>query len=611
MTTLNHIVMKNLLLSIAIFIPAIIYAQVGKVGINTTIPRAMLHVKDSSVLFTGAGDINLTPGPTPISNAGVRMMWYPDKAAFRVGRAALDEWNRENIGYYSFASGQYVMASGYASNAIGTSSMASGFGSTTLGNNLEASGEFATAIGHQSIASALNSTALGYNATANGHYANSFGAGTIANGFASFVTGLYNDEIVDPQNAINDNTPLFVVGNGYSDVQRSNALVLKYNGDMGIGTNNPLNRLHVMKSLPSVQLARFSSDGGYGEIVVDNGSNEVKLGTSTQGGYVGTNYAQDFYIRTNNQPQMTIEWGSGNVGIGVTDPDAKLDVKQLDANSIVAQFKNLGGYSDILVGNPVTSAVLGAGYNDAYVGTKENTDFRIISGDSDCMIIKSETGYVGIGTDNPTEIFHVHVPDYNVNLGRFSCTGGYGQIMMDNSITELSMGVWDGLAFAGTQSESDFMLRTGALERIRIQHTTGNVGIGTSAPAYKLEVNGSAAKPGGGSWVATSDARLKQNVVDYTDGLSSLLHIRPVTYQYNSFSGYDTNQNHIGVIAQELQEVAPYMVSTSGKVAENGNAKYLEVDNSAMTYMLINAVKEQHAIIENLERRIDQLEGKE
>ena len=28
-------------------------AQVGKVGINTTSPQAMLHVKDSSVLFTG------------------------------------------------------------------------------------------------------------------------------------------------------------------------------------------------------------------------------------------------------------------------------------------------------------------------------------------------------------------------------------------------------------------------------------------------------------------------------------------------------------------------------------------------------------------------------
>lgn len=603
--------MKNLILSITIFIPSIIYAQVGKVGINTTIPRAMLHVKDSSVLFTGGSDINLNAGPTPINNAGVRMMWYPDKAAFRVGRAAFDEWNRENIGNYSFASGHYVMASGYASSAIGTSSMASGFGSITLGNSLEASGEFGTAIGHENIASALNSTAIGYKAKANGDYANSFGAGTIANGFASFVTGLYNDEVVAPQQGIEDNTPLFVIGNGLSDVQRSNALVLKYNGNMGIGTNNPLHLLHVKTVLPSQHLARFSSDGGFGEIIVDNGFYDVVLGSSFQEGYVGTKYAQDFNIRTNNQPQMTFEWSSGNVGIGVTDPDAKLDVTQLDANSIIAQFKNLGGYSDILVGNSVRSAVLGAGYNDAYVGTKENTDFHIISGDTDCMIIKSETGYVGIGTDNPTEALHVHVPDDNVNVGRFSCTGGYGQIMMDNSITEMSMGVWDGLAFAGTQSGSDFMLRTGALERIRIQHSTGNIGIGTAAPGYKLEVNGSAAKPGGGSWIAASDARLKQNVTDYTDGLSRLLHIRPVAYQYNTISGYDTSQKHIGVIAQELKEVAPYMVNTSGKITEDGTSDYLEVDNSAMTYMLINAVKEQQAIIEKLEQRIVQLEIKQ
>jgi len=35
--------------------------------------------------------------------------------------------------------------------------------------------------------------------------------------------------------------------------------------------------------------------------------------------------------------------------------------------------------------------------------------------------------------------------------------------------------------------------------------TGGNVGIGTSAPTDKLSVNGTASKPGGGTWAVFSD----------------------------------------------------------------------------------------------------------
>ncbi len=56
--------------------------------------------------------------------------------------------------------------------------------------------------------------------------------------------------------------------------------------------------------------------------------------------------------------------------------------------------------------------------------------------------------------------------------------------------------------------------------------------------------------------------------------------------------------------------MAPYMVNTSSKEAVDGTSNYLEVDNSAMVYMLINAVKEQQAIIIQLEQRIDKLEKK-
>lgn len=52
------------------------FSQTGKVGINTNTPVAMLHVKDSSVVFTGEVNFS-TPGNPPVSGGGARMMWYP------------------------------------------------------------------------------------------------------------------------------------------------------------------------------------------------------------------------------------------------------------------------------------------------------------------------------------------------------------------------------------------------------------------------------------------------------------------------------------------------------------------------------------------------------
>jgi hypothetical protein len=75
-----------------------------------------------------------------------------------------------------------------------------------------------------------------------------------------------------------------------------------------------------------------------------------------------------------------------------------------------------------------------------------------------------------------------------------------------------------------------------------------------------------------------------------------------VTFQYNELSGYDTEPEYVGVIAQDLREVAPYMVSEN----ETG---YLDVNNSAMTYMLVNAVQEQQEMIKALQEEVAALKA--
>jgi len=149
----------------------------------------------------------------------------------------------------------------------------------------------------------------------------------------------------------------------------------------------------------------------------------------------------------------------------------------------------------------------------------------------------------------------------------------------------------------------DTYVRAGGSTELSVISGTGFVGVNTTTPAFTFEVNGNAAKPGGGSWINSSDRRLKQNINPYTDGLQQLIQIEPVTFNYNAISGFDQSKEHVGVLAQDLQKVSPYMVQNY----HHNDGDYLAVDNSAMTYMLINAVKEQQVEIEALKAAISEL----
>ena len=161
--------MKQLLL---IFIIAILFlpakAQVGNVGINTTNPQAMLHVKDSSVLFTGALSLPVMPGNPPVSGAGARMMWYADKAALRTGKSILTEWDKDSVGDYSFAAGINVKAKGYTAIALGNSNNAINNSDMATGSFTTASGGSSASFGNGTLAAGNSSVAFGNNTIASG-----------------------------------------------------------------------------------------------------------------------------------------------------------------------------------------------------------------------------------------------------------------------------------------------------------------------------------------------------------------------------------------------------------------------------------------------------------
>lgn len=145
--------------------------------------------------------------------------------------------------------------------------------------------------------------------------------------------------------------------------------------------------------------------------------------------------------------------------------------------------------------------------------------------------------------------------------------------------------------------------------RFNIYYTNLNNGSGSDALSIdgngNLTIAGNAFKPGGGAWNIPSDARLKKDIVDFNDGLSVINKIHPVSYHYNGLLNFSTEQSYIGVIAQELKQVAPYMVQKM-----NGNEEYLQVDPNAMTYLLINAVKELDRENKELRKELDLIKAK-
>lgn len=209
-----------------IFLSQTIFSQ--NVGINTTTPLAMLHVKDSSVLFSGAANLPGTPGNPPDSGAGIRMMWYPDKAAFRAGNVSSTQWNKGNIGNYSFACGRNNTAAGTYSTATGFNTVASGIYSTATGATTEATGSASTAMGNQT------------NAT--GSYSTSMGFLTNARPYASLVIGRYNDSVSTSSLTTWVSTdPVFMIGNGSSTINPNNAFVVYKNGETIIDGKLTLN----------------------------------------------------------------------------------------------------------------------------------------------------------------------------------------------------------------------------------------------------------------------------------------------------------------------------------------------------------------------------------
>ena len=125
---------------------------------------------------------------------------------------------------------------------------------------------------------------------------------------------------------------------------------------------------------------------------------------------------------------------------------------------------------------------------------------------------------------------------------------------------------------------------------------SGRVGIGTASPDTTFSVNGEASKVGGGTWNTFSDGRLKDIDGEFRGGTDELMKLHTIRYRYKAQNpaGITDRAEHVGLVAQEVQQVLPEAVYSN-------NQGFLMLKSDPIIFAMPNAVKEQKAANDKLQ----------
>jgi hypothetical protein len=197
---------------------------------------------------------------------------------------------------------------------------------------------------------------------------------------------------------------------------------------------------------------------------------------------------------------------------------------------------------------------------------------------------------VGIGTTNPQSKLEINV---GTAVSAFDIQGSAGQLFsITNNLTSGSIfSVNDVSGIPSIDVDADGTIQLAPFG------ATEYVGVGKTNPTAKLDVNGGVIVSGvvtATDFNSTSDARLKTNVQVIEDPIEKVLRIDGV-----SFNWIKDNRPSIGVIADNIQEILPELVS-------DGDPK--TVNYNGLIGLLIEVVKEQQTQIDSLNERLSKLE---
>jgi len=292
---------------------------------------------------------------------------------------------------------------------------------------------------------------------------------------------------------------------------------------------------------------------------------------------------------TNAGTSFLVVDSSGNVGIGTTNPGRQLTI--VNSSSVGIQLVSTGAPSGM--GAWALIAPSSGGFilqND----TNAAQGFQITSAGNFAFW----GGNVGIGTTTPTALLHIaSSTSARINLEKTGATANLSYITNDGELRIVS----GRNLYLQSAAGMAIIFRKGTTEVMRIPWDSNNVGIGTTSPAYKLDVvgdirtTGCLVYNGGTLGTCTSDIRLKDNITDlsFNNALAKVLSLQPKQFTLKN----DPSQKISGLIAQEVEQFAPELVTTDEK-------GYKQIKYGDVQWLLIEAIKEQQKEIEELKAQI-------
>lgn len=509
----------------------------------------------------------------------------------------------------STAMGYGAKATGSVSTAIGEETEASGEFAVAMGDRTLASDQSSTAFGSGTRAINTHATALGEGTTASGKSATSMGMSTKAESLGSLAIGRNNIGGGDPF-VWQPNDPLFEIGNG-SDALANNALTILKNGKVGIGTANPANLQHLHSDTARTDM--ILTNGATGELVSDGLQIGIKndLGEGLVG-YVMNEENGPLSFGTNSNTRMFIASG-GFIGINTFHPGYRLDVDgdirstdlagvgqrniMADADGKLIVGASGGGSSlwtqngndvylidgDVGIGTTNPNAKL---HVDGFILSQDlsglglrnvmaDEDGRLVEGIGGGGSLWSQTGSdiyfnlgkVGIGLTDPNAMHQLHSATTE-SFTHFT-TETTGKSLNDG----LSVGIVDDFNSEIMNHEKSSLNLGSYGSKIMTVHYSGRVGIGDDEPESLLDVDGAIRSRdliGGGNVIADISGNL---IIGTGEGGSS--------QWTDDATGISYNSGNVGIGTTSSPS---YPLSINTDSARPINLKTLGTDN----YMAFN-----------------------
>ena len=351
----------------------------------------------------------------------------------------------------------------------------------------------------------------------------------------------YSSSWPNPSNMVTGSGTANYVSKWTGTYTQGNSIIYDNGTNVGIGTTSPAEKLHINGSIRGDQSGalRINTGSGYIDIgpkntswahfYTDRSRYWFSTGLTVETGNIGS-YDEDLSLQTSGTTRITILNSNGNVGIGTTTPTQKLHVQgniratslasgangaivRTNTNGDMALTNFTGSATQVLLGNGTFGTAntsetawqltgnAGTTPGTNFIGTTDAKDVVFKTNNSEIMRITSG-GNVGINATNPGEKLQVggdvYITGGGGTIGGATMANGWlklgtGLSMDDNEIYFGTNG------YIGTIGAFDLLFKLNGGERMRIT-SSGNVGIGTTTPAQKLDVDGNIKASGVAYW---------------------------------------------------------------------------------------------------------------